>query len=189
MAVRPSALACHASSPSRRDLPFDWTAKSMIVVVPPNAAARVPVSKVSEAAVPPNGSSMCVCASMPPGTTSFPVASMTCSSGMSGARPGANSAMIFSPSTRTSAGWAPLAVTTVPPVISMGCSLSLGERAVRVGPAVAVERPAVAHGGDEVHVGGAHDQLGVVGVADVADELPLRVDEVRRAVEVVVAQV
>ena len=43
------------------------TAKSMIVVVPPQAAARVPVSKVSDANVPPNGSSMCVCASTPPG--------------------------------------------------------------------------------------------------------------------------
>ncbi len=48
----------------------------MIVVVPPHAAARVPVSNVSDANVPPNGSSMCVCTSMPPGTTYLPVASM-----------------------------------------------------------------------------------------------------------------
>ena len=33
----------------------------MMVVVPPNAAARVPVSKVSLAKVPPKGSSMWVC--------------------------------------------------------------------------------------------------------------------------------
>ena len=32
-------------------------------------AARVPVSNVSEALVPPNGSSMWVCGSMPPGMT------------------------------------------------------------------------------------------------------------------------
>ena len=49
----------------------------MIVVVPPHAAARVPVSNVSEALVPPNGSSMCVWASMPPGMTYLPVASIT----------------------------------------------------------------------------------------------------------------
>ncbi len=38
-----------------------------MLVVPPHAAARVPVSKVSEASVPPNGICMWVCASMPPG--------------------------------------------------------------------------------------------------------------------------
>ena len=49
----------------------------MIVVVPPQAAARVPVSKVSEATVPPNGISMWVWPSIPPGMTYLPVASMT----------------------------------------------------------------------------------------------------------------
>lgn len=49
MAQLPSALAYQASSPSRRDRPTDWMAKSTIVVVPPQAAARVPVSKVSAA--------------------------------------------------------------------------------------------------------------------------------------------
>ena len=47
-----------------------------MVVTPPHAAAMVPVSNVSEAAVPPNGSSMWVCASMPPGITYLPVASI-----------------------------------------------------------------------------------------------------------------
>ena len=56
-----------------------WTAKSMIVVVPPNAAARVPVSKVSLAKVPPKGSCMWVWMSIPPGMTHLPVASMTAS--------------------------------------------------------------------------------------------------------------
>jgi hypothetical protein len=37
----------------------------------------LPVSNVSLAKVPPNGSSMCVCTSMPPGMTYLPVASMT----------------------------------------------------------------------------------------------------------------
>lgn len=40
----------------------------MIVLVPPQAA-RVPVSNVSAENVPPNGISMCVCASIPPGST------------------------------------------------------------------------------------------------------------------------
>ena len=51
----------------------------MTLVVPPQAAAVVPDSKVSLASVPPNGSSKWVCASMPPGTTYLPVASMTVS--------------------------------------------------------------------------------------------------------------
>ena len=77
-------------------------AKSTIVVVPPNAAASVPVSKSSADVVPPNGMSMCVWTSMPPGSTYLPVASITLSTlaaGMSSAVP---MAAIFSPSTSTS---------------------------------------------------------------------------------------
>ena len=113
----PSALACQAASPSWTFSPVRCTAKSMIVVVPPKAAALVPVSKVSEANVPPNGSSMWVCASMPPGMTYLPVASMICAPSTAGAKPGAKSAAIVSPSTSTSAAWDPVAVTTVRPVI------------------------------------------------------------------------
>ena len=58
------------------DSPLYCTAKSMMVVVPPCAAAIVPVRKSSDADVPPNGSSMCVCGSMPPGMTSLPEASI-----------------------------------------------------------------------------------------------------------------
>ena len=47
------------------------------VVVPPMAAARVPVSKSSADVVPPKGMSRWVCTSMPPGSTSRPVASTT----------------------------------------------------------------------------------------------------------------
>ena len=54
-------------------------AKSTIVVVPPHAAARVPVSNVSAATVPPNGISMWVWPSTPPGMTYLPVASITVS--------------------------------------------------------------------------------------------------------------
>src|SRR5918994_1948118 len=96
----------------------------MIVVVPPQAGARVPVSKVSEAAVPPKGSSMWVCASMPPGMTYLPVASTTAStlpsrSTPSSDDPGARTAAMVSPSTSTSAVAVPAALTTVPPLISV----------------------------------------------------------------------
>ena len=96
----------------------------MIDVVPPQAAARVPVSNVSEALVPPNGSSMCVWASMPPGMTSLPLASITVStdaarSWPSSWEPGASTAAIVSPSTSTSAVAVPVAFTTVPPVIKI----------------------------------------------------------------------
>ena len=60
----------------------------MIVVVPPWAAAFVPVSKVSLAKVPPNGSSKWVWPSMPPGTTYFPVASIVSSAVTPAPRPG-----------------------------------------------------------------------------------------------------
>ena len=54
----------------------------MRVVVPPWAAAMVPLSKSSAEVVPPNGMSRWVCTSMPPGITSLPEASMVVSAGM-----------------------------------------------------------------------------------------------------------
>ena len=83
----PAVLVCQAASPSCTTSPVRWMAKSMIVVVPPIAAALVPVSNVSLASVPPNGICMWVCASIAPGITYLPVASMI--SGPSGAWPGA----------------------------------------------------------------------------------------------------
>ncbi len=77
MAQLPAAFSCQAARPSCTRSPCVCTAKSMIVVVPPHAAARVPVSNVSDATVPPNGISMWVWPSMPPGTTYLPVASIT----------------------------------------------------------------------------------------------------------------
>ena len=69
------------------ETPRVWIAKSTMHVVPPKAAARVPVSKVSEVSVPPNGISRWVCGSTPPGITSFPAASMTRSAGTTRSRP------------------------------------------------------------------------------------------------------
>jgi len=51
-------------------------AKSISVVVPPKAAATVPVSKSSALFVPPNGMSRCVWTSIPPGITIRPAASI-----------------------------------------------------------------------------------------------------------------
>src|SRR5689334_7927113 len=113
----PSALACQAASPSCTTSPVRWTAKSMIVVVPPIAAAFVPVSKVSLAAVPPNGSSMWVCASTPPGITYLPVASMVRSAVKAPAAgvPDAARAAMRPSSIRTSAWISSDAVMTRPP--------------------------------------------------------------------------
>jgi hypothetical protein len=99
-------------------LPRDWTAKSTIDVVPPKAAARVPVSKSSFANVPPKGSFMWVWTSMPPGMTYLPVASIVSSAATSPARFAPIWAM-RSPSTRTSAAYEPSAVTIVPFEISV----------------------------------------------------------------------
>ena len=97
----------------------------MIVVVPPQAAARVPVSNVSDAVVPPNGSSMCVWTSMPPGITYLPggvdAPSAVARPTRPSAEPGGTSAAIVSPSTSdVHRGGAGRAMTTVPPVISDG---------------------------------------------------------------------
>ena len=51
--------------------------KSTWQVVPPNAAAVWPDSTSSIVTVPPNGMSRCVCGSTQPGSTYFPVASIT----------------------------------------------------------------------------------------------------------------
>jgi len=93
-----------------------WIAKSTIVVVPPHAAARVPVSNVSAANVPPNGISMCVCASTPPGTTYLPDASIVVSAVQFWPVP---SATTLSSSTSTSTDSSSDAVMTSPLVMSV----------------------------------------------------------------------
>ena len=72
MQALPSAFFHHVSSAARILVPRAWMAKSTIVVVPPIAAARVPVRKSSADCEPPKGMSRCVCASMPPGSSSRP---------------------------------------------------------------------------------------------------------------------
>src|SRR5438876_76079 len=66
---------CQSSSPTRGLFPAVWLQKSMRVVVPPNAAAFVPVSTVSTVCVGPNSQSRWVCTSTPLGKTSRPLAS------------------------------------------------------------------------------------------------------------------
>src|SRR5579885_1012343 len=111
MQARPSAFFHQVSRASRMRVPRAWMAKSTSVVVPPKAAARVPVSKSSLDVVPPKGMSRCVWASMPPGRRSMPVASSVLweAAGI----PARTSLMVW-PSMRTSAGKVFSAVTTVP---------------------------------------------------------------------------
>src|SRR3954453_13660766 len=177
----------------------------MMEVVPPQAAARVPVSKVSEALVPPKGSSMWVCASTPPGMTYLPGASIPVSASISpsAVEPGESSATMVSPSTRTSAVVVPVALTTVPFLmrVVMGFSWDGGRAAsaasdqsrpgsrrgdprVGVRAPVAVELPVVAHLPDHVHVQVSHQHLLLVGTAELADEVAPGVDDLAGAVEV-----
>src|SRR6266508_1802394 len=196
MAQLPSAFSCHLSSVDSSDCTFGCTAKSTIVVVPPQAAAVVPVAKVSFDCVPPNGISMWVCTSMPPGRTYLPAASITESAlaAHASVRPasGAARAAIFSPSINTSAAWTPVAETTLPPRIRMLIGYRLrsrsGQGVVRVGPPVAVEGPQVAYLRELVYVEVAYHDLFLGVGGRLADQLAARVHEVRLAVEVVVAQ-
>ncbi|GGY06283.1 hypothetical protein GCM10010510_60320 [Streptomyces anandii JCM 4720] len=145
MAQLPSALACQASRPSRRVWPTLCTAKSTIVVVPPQAAARVPVSKVSEAKVPPKGSSMWVWASTPPGMTYFPVASTTRSAVQASAAgvPEAARAAMRPSSIRTSAWISSEAVMTRPPRMTVRLMLPLLPVVDTVGSVLAGRQGAV----------------------------------------------
>src|SRR5690242_470646 len=86
-------------------------AKSMSVVVPPKAAAMVPVSKSSALVVPPKGMSRWVWTSMPPGMSSRLVASMTRVA--FSAESCAATALTRSPEMPTSARYVSVAVTTV----------------------------------------------------------------------------
>ncbi len=91
-------------------------AKSISVVVPPKAAAMVPVSKSSALVVPPKGISRCVCTSIPPGITKHPAASTTLPAFSIGSC--APMAETLWPPTPTSATQVSVAVTTVPFLIS-----------------------------------------------------------------------
>ena len=126
IAAFPSDLPNHSSSETRGSSPFSWMGKSMMVVVPPTAAARVPVKKSSEMKVLPAGVSMWVWGSMPPGITSFPEASTTRSAGKSPRFPNLE---IFPSSIRMSSTASRVAVMTRPPLTSVvltnsPCSIS-----------------------------------------------------------------
>src|SRR5947208_771799 len=100
MTALPRAFFSHTSRAFSSGSPKPWTAKSTIVVVPPNAAAVVPVSKSSDAIVPPNGSSMWVWTSMPPGIRYLRLASIRFAPAALSPVP---IAATFSPSVSTSA--------------------------------------------------------------------------------------
>src|SRR5215469_3017037 len=193
MLALPSALACQASRVSRSEAPLGCTAKSISDVVPPQAAARVPVSKSSAENVPPNGISRWVCTSMPPGMTYLPVASIdrSASPAKEPVCAGSSSAATVCPSMSTSAANAPVAVTTVPPrmrVRMTAPSLRLGQRAVGVRAPVPVELPQLPDLVEHGHVQVAdHNLLGRIGGGP-AHDLPARVGEVGLPVEVVVAE-
>ena len=84
-----------------------------MVVVPPSAAATVPLAKSSIVVVPPNGMSRCVCGSMKPGNTYAPDAStVSCPTSLM-----LRAIAVITPSSiSTSAGKTSVAVTTVPPL-------------------------------------------------------------------------
>src|ERR1044071_4606455 len=140
------------------DPPFCWIAKSTMVVVPPCAAATVPVSKSSDAVVPPNGSSMWVWQSMPPGMTYWPAASIVCSAVCAPRCDGWVRPTILPPSIQTSDTKLSEAVTTVPSLIRVRMSV-LDQGAVGVGAAIAIELPGPANVLDHVEIERGEDQL------------------------------
>src|SRR4051794_39477435 len=164
----------------------------MMVVVPPHAAARVPVSKVSAACVPPKGSSRCVWGSMPPGITYLPAASRTVStlpsrSSPSSVDPASSTAAIVSPSTRTSAAAEPVLLITVPFLINVVLIAvlrsRLGNGEVGIRPAVAIELPGVAYLPDHLKIKIAdHDVLVFIATHPTHD-VALRITELAAAVE------
>ena len=89
------------------------------MVVPPASAAAWPDAKSSTVTAPMKGISRCVCGSMPPGSTSSPVAlRMRAPGGALSPRP---TAAMRSPSSSTSAANCRSALTTVPPAMKTGC--------------------------------------------------------------------
>ena len=109
----PPPSSCHVSSALCSESPLVCNAKSTIVVVPPIAAAAVPLAKSSAVTVPPNGMSRCVCGSMKPGKH-------VASARVDDRRPVASGSSLRDRrdrlvSIRMSAAIVSVAVTTVPP--------------------------------------------------------------------------
>src|SRR5581483_2390459 len=103
------------SSAWPNDVPGACMQKSIRQVVPPNAAETVPDVKSSHVVVPPKNISRCVCGSIAPGMTYFPVASITFSAETSSDSP-ISETLPFS--TNTSPTYSSAAVTIRPPLIS-----------------------------------------------------------------------
>ena len=131
--------------------------------------------------MPPKGSSMCVWQSTPPGTTYLPVASITRSavaarSAPSDGRPGEqrdHALAVDQHVHRLRAGRADDGAARTRMVMSLpdGRVTAAPGRRRRPG-AVAVERPAVAHLGQQVHVEVADDELGWCASATSPTNLP-----------------
>src|SRR3712207_3803529 len=75
------------------------------------------------------------------------------------------------------------------PLFAWERRLGPDEVLVSVGSPVSVELPRLAHFLDQVEIHVADEQLFLVRVADIADELPTRIHEVRLPVEIVLAEV
>src|ERR1039458_5417916 len=134
MQALPSAFFHQTSRASRMRAPRGWMAKSTIVVVPPKAAARVPVRKSSAKVIDATGMSRWVWQSMPPGRTYMPVASMTLAAELAGMA--ARTSLMSSPSMRTSAAMVWVAVTTLPLRIRVFIGvLGVGEMGIQRGGA------------------------------------------------------
>src|SRR5690554_4612793 len=156
---------------------------------------------------------MWVCASIPPGITYFPAASITVSTLFSTSKPsrlepGASTAAMVSPSISTSADAVPVEFTTVPFLIRVFIDFSLGRSSlssssrgsrqarpagsclrlrdarVRVRTTVAEELPVIPHLAHHVHVEVADHDLLVGARAAFADPVAARVDDLAGAVEV-----
>ena len=173
---------------------------STIVVTPPHAAAREPVSNVSLANVPPNGSSMWVWTSIPPGDDVLAGGVDHAVGALLGGGEVARARRRRRSSRRRSARrWA------ITPVVEMTCAV-LDQRACAIARLL-VERLSGRRARRRRRGGGRGRtpsrsrtsrilsrsrsrtiSSGLYGVADVADELPSRVDEVALPVEVVLAE-
>ena len=114
------ARAWYSSTTSRSDCPRCWAAKGMTVVVPPNAAETVALRKSSAVMNPEAEScSMWQWLSIPPGSTSLPVASTTRPPSATAPARSSPRAAIRPSRIPTSQRDASAAVTTVPPRITM----------------------------------------------------------------------
>ena len=157
----PFASALRFARAACRFSPGSGSTKSITVVVPPQAAAQVPVNQSSLEAVSPTGICRCTCGSIPPGSTSMPAASIS-------SRPCRSFSIteIFSPMMPTSADISPRLVITLPLRItrsnSIFCQLQSFE-GIRCGFSVRTPAPqpviALQHGKEILDCGNGYRRL------------------------------